>query len=355
MRARTTRLVRLNAAGTASGAGGGSELKDMTPDGPLITFSSHAIDFTPHADGNGTGTDFYVRDTVNNVTRLVTVNAGGTASGNGLSFIGSISGDGRYVVFISKSSDLVPNDTATRDVFLRDLQAGTTIRLSNNSAGTAGGNNDSNGGLIDRGGRVVVFETRATDLSTLPDTNNLADIFIYDVQAGSKRLITVNAAGTATDNGLGLGSFDHGFQYNISNDARFVAFMSQSGNLVTNDTNGSGDDIFHYEVATQTKSLVSVNPAGTSGTTGGSFNPSLSGDGRFVAFDSLANDLVSVADETNGKTSDVFVRDLVAGQTSLASVNRAGTRTGNGFSFQPFKREQSEPLPASSAIRSSCQ
>jgi Tol biopolymer transport system component len=335
LQAGTTRLVSINAAGTASAKSGGG-LIDMTPDGRFITFSGQAEDLTPHPDGNGLGSDIYVRDTVNNVTSLVTVNTAGTASGNGSSFGGSISADGRYVVFTSSSSDLVANDTGTRDVFLRDIQAGTTIRLSNNAAGTAGGNNSSSDGVIDRGGRFVVFGTMASDLSTLPDTNNLADIFIYDVQAGTKRLITVNAAGTATGNGLGTGFFQHVVHYSISDDARFVAFMSQSGNLVTNDTNGNGDDIFRYEVATQAKSLVSVNLAGTSGISGGSDNPTISADGRFVAFNSLANDLVNVADETNGATHDVFVRDMVAGQTYLASVNSAGTRTGNGFSFQPF-------------------
>lgn len=333
----TTRLVSINAAGTDSGRNGGSELLDISPDGRFITFTSHASDLTPHAVGNVAANNIYVRDAVNNTTALVTVNAAGTASGNGTSFGGSVSSDGRYVVFTSASNDLVPNDSGSgNDVFLRDLQAGTTTRLSTNSAGTAGGNGDSGGGLIDRGGHFVVFLTRATNLSTLPDANHITDIFIYDVVSGARRLITVNASGTAAGSGLDFGDVERAIQFSISDDARFVAFESQSGDLVTNDTNGSGDDIFRYEVATQAKSLVSVNLAGTSGTLGGSSRPALSADGRFVAFESLANDLVSVADETNGFTTDVFVRDVVAGQTFLASVNNAGSRTGNGFSFQPF-------------------
>jgi hypothetical protein len=333
----TTSLVSINAAGTASGRNGSSELLDISPDGRFMTFTSHASDLTPHAVGNVSANNIYVRDTVAKTTALVTVNAAGTASGNGTSYGGSVSGNGRYVVFTSESNDLVPNDDGSRsDVFLRDVQAGTTTRLSTNSAGTAGGNGESGGGVIDRGGHFVVFLTKATNLSTLPDTNNISDIFIYDVLSGGRRLVTVNASGTDAGRGLDFGDFEHGIQFSISDDARFVAFQSQSGDLVTNDTNGSGDDIFRYEVATQAKSLVSVNLAGTSGTSGGSFRPSLSADGRFVAFESLANDLVSVADETNGSTTDVFVRDVVAGQTFLASVNSAGSRTGNGFSFQPF-------------------
>lgn len=330
----TTRLVSINAAGTASAAGP-SELIDFTPDGRFITFSSGAQGLTSQPDGNGLGTDIYVRDMLNNVTTLVSINLAGTASGNGFCFGGSISADGRYVVFTSDASNLVANDTSTRDVFVRDLQTGTTTRISTNTAGTAGGNNQSSSGVIDAGGRFIVFFTNATDLSTLPDTNNLADIFIYDLQTRSNRLITSNVAGTATGNGLAPGISNHGVTFTISRDARFVSFMSQSGNLVSNDTNGNGDDVFLYDTTTHAKSLISVNLAGNSGTTGGSDDPFISADGRFVAFDSFANDLVSTPDETNGFTSDVFVRDVVAGKTYLASINQAGSRTGNGFSIQP--------------------
>ena len=341
-----TKLVSLNVAGTASGALGGSSLIDMTPDARFIVFSSQAKDLTSLPDGNNLGSDIYVRDVVNNITKLVSINLAGSASGNGTSFGGKISADGRYMVFTSDSSDLVGHDTAARDVFIRDLQTNTTKRVSTNASGTTNGNGDSGGGIIDKGGRFVVFWTRATDLSTLPDTNNLAEVFIYDIQADSKKLITVNSAGTATGGGFPpfSGFFDHGVELSISADGRFVAFMSQQSGLVANDTNGNADDIFLYNIATQTKSLVSVNLAGTSGIFGSSFKPAISDDGRFVAFESLANDLVSTPDETNGFTTDVFLRDVVKGETYLASVNSAGTRTGNGFSFQPVMTSDGKRL-----------
>jgi hypothetical protein len=338
MEAGTTKLVSLNAAGTASGALGGSDLIDMTPDARFIVFSSQAKDLTSQPDGNNLGSDIFVRDVVNNVTKLVSVNLAGSASGNGTSFGGKISADGRYVVFTSEASDLVGHDFATRDVFIRDLQTNTTKRVSTNATGTTNGNGESSGGIIDKGGRYVVFSTRATDLSTLPDTNDLAEVFIYDIQNDSKKLITANTAGTGTGGGFPpfSGFFDHGVELNISADGRFVTFMSQQSGLVTNDTNGNGDDVFLYNVATQAKSLVSVNLTGTSGSVGGSFKPTISDDGRYVAFESLANDLVSTADEPNGFTTDVFLRDLLRGETYLVSVNNAGTRTANGFSFQPL-------------------
>ena len=119
------------------------------------------------------------------------------------------------------ASDLVEHDTATRDVFIRDLQTNITKRVSTNAAGTAGGNGESGGGIIDKSGRFVVFSTRATDLSTLPDTNGLAEVFIYDIQNDSKKLITVNTTGTATGGGFGpFGGFDHGVELSISADGR---------------------------------------------------------------------------------------------------------------------------------------
>ena len=337
MEAGTTKLVSLNAAGTASGALGGSDLLDMTPDARFIVFVSHAQDLTSIPDGNNLGRDIFVRDVVNNITKLVSVNLAGSASGNGTSLEAKISPDGRYVVFTSEASDLVEHDNATRDVFIRDLQTNITKRVSTNVTGTTGGNGESGGGIIDKGGRYVVFWTRATDLSTLPDTNNLAEVFIYDIQADSKKLITVNTTGTATGGGFGpCGGFDHGVDLSISGDGRFVAFMSQQSGLVTNDLNEGGDDIFLYNIATQTKSLVSVNLTGTSVSPGGSFKPTISDDGRYIAFESLANDLVSTPDEPNGFTVDVFLRDVVKGETYLVSVNTAGTHTGNAFSFEPL-------------------
>ncbi len=332
----TTRRVNVNMAGTGGGILGESILNDMSPDGRFVAFYSSAKEMTPHADGNDTGIDIYIRDMQSDHVELVSVNTAGTATGNGMSFAASVSGDGRYVVFTSEASDLVANDTPTRDIFLRDRLLGTTTRVSTNHAGTAGGNFNSVVGAIDRGGRFVVFGSKATDLSPLPDVNSLADLFIYDVRTKTRKLITVNAAGNESGNDLSNGHYDHGVQFSISDDGRYVAFMSQSGDLVTNDTNGNSDDIFLYEVATQKKTLVSVNPAGNSCSIGGASNPSVSAGGRFVAFQSGCNDLVSVADEPNGYGADVFVRDLLTGKTYLASINRDGTRTANGPSFQPF-------------------
>ncbi|NMG21975.1 calcium-binding protein, partial [Brasilonema bromeliae SPC951] len=115
----------------------------------------------------------------------------------------------------------------------------------------------------------------------------------------------------------------------ISADGRFVAFYSAANNLVAGDTNNSSD-IFVRDLLTGTTTRVSVADDGTQGNNNSS-NPAISADGRFVAFDSTASNLV--AGDTNN-TSDIFVRDLLTGTTTRVSVADDGTQ-GNGFSYTP--------------------
>ncbi len=135
-------------------------------------------------------------------------------------------------------------------------------------------------------------------------------------------LVSINQAGTGSGNGV---SFNPVF----STDGRFVAFSSGASDLVANDTNGT-EDVFVRDLQTGTTTLVSINRTGT-GSNGGSSDPVISADDRFVAFLSDASDLV--ANDTNN-TTDMFVRDLQTGTTTLVSVNRAGTG-GNGVSSDP--------------------
>jgi hypothetical protein len=110
-----------------------------------------------------------------------------------------------------------------------------------------------------------------------------------------------------------------------------VAFSSSASDLVANDTNRR-TDVFVRDLQTNTTSLVSRNSAGTNGGNGDSLNPLISSDGRFVSFESLANDLVGAISDTNGKP-DIFLRDLPAGATTLLSVNSTtGLTSGNNGS-----------------------
>src|SRR3989442_4426832 len=139
-------------------------------------------------------------------------------------------------------------------------------------------------------------------------------------------LASHSAPKTAGGNGDSAGSV-------ISADGKFVLFLSTANNLATNDDNGRFLDVFLRNRTNNTTTLVSVNLTGTGGGNGHSVSPVISADGRYVAFESEAANLVP--NDTNG-VSDVFVRDLQSGTTTLLSVNHSGTAAGNGASTSPL-------------------
>ena len=145
----------------------------------------------------------------------------------------------------------------------------------------------------------MAFESFASDL-VASDTNGDKDVFVRDLKTGTTALVSVNSAGAGSGNSSSLLPV-------ISAHGRFVAFESLASDLVANDTN-STVDIFVRDLKTGTTSLVSVNSAGTGSGNRFSISPFISADGRFVAFNSFATDLVD--NDTNGTVSDVFVRSV---------------------------------------------
>ncbi|MGB8507914.1 MAG: Ig-like domain-containing protein, partial [Pyrinomonadaceae bacterium] len=323
-------LVSVNLTGTASGNGFSLEPK-ISADGRLVAFMSGAADLTSNTEGvrvSSTVEDVYVRNLQTNTTTLVSVNRFGTATGNASSVRPAMSRDGRYVAFLSEATDLVSTPDANsgaQDIFVRDMQTGTTTLVSVNSAGTATGNNLCFDPYISADGRYVAFRSLATDLVT-HDTNNATDIFVRDLQTNTTRLVTINSAGTASGDG---GSFD---DPTISPNGRYVAFVNSSTNLVAGVTS-NGADAFVRDMQTGVTTLVTVNPAGTAGGNGSASGRVLvSDDGRYVVFHSFANNLV--ATDTNFK-GDVFLRDRQTNTTSLLSVNTTGGDSPNGESYNP--------------------
>jgi hypothetical protein len=252
-------------------------------------------------------------------TQLVSVDSS-SSQANGDSRFSTVSADGRFVAFASEATNLVPGDTnGFFDVFVRDLQAGTTELISVGLGGVpANGNSgDSLGGSI-RGfaisadGRYVAFWSQATNL-VAGDTNGFLDVFVRDRQLGTTELVSVSSGGVQAN------SYSVG-QVSISADGRFVAFMSNASNLVVNDTNHTFD-IFVRDRQNGTTERVSVGPAGLEGNGPCDEFTSISADGRYVAFQSFASNLV--AGDTNA-TSDVFVHDRQTGTTERVSVGTAG-------------------------------
>jgi WD40 repeat protein len=301
-RAQETTRVSVDSAG--SQADKNSYLASISGDGRYVAFTSHATNLVT-GDTNGVE-DVFVHDRQTGATTRVSVDSAG-GQGNAYCFWNAISADGRFVAFDSFASNLVSDDTnVDYDVFVHDRQTGTTTRVSVDSAGAQGNGEFPS---ISADGRLVAFHSTA---SLVPgDTNLENDVFVHDRQTGTTLRVSVDSAG-----GEGNG---YSARPSISADGRFVAFDSLASNLVPGDTNGD-DDVFVHDRQTGTTTRVSVDSAGAQGNKG-SVSASVSGDGRFVAFDSFASNLVP--GDINEQW-DAFVHDRQTGSTTRASVDSDG-------------------------------
>jgi Tol biopolymer transport system component len=245
------------------------------------------------------------------------------AAGDAASTDPSISADGRYVAFGSGANNLSDDDAdVVSDVFVRDLQTSTTIYASRGTgAGPAGA---ANSGLpsISADGHFVAFESNAANLSAA-DNDTVRDVFVRDLQTGATIFVS-----RATDDSPGDGVSD---KASISGDGRYVAFQSDADNLSTEDNN-SYKNIFVRDLVGGTTTYVSRATAGAAGDDN-SFDPSISADGRRVAFRSDAN---SLSDEDNDSYSNIFVRDLDANTTTFVSrASGVGGAAGDNNSYRP--------------------
>ncbi|MEG4489099.1 calcium-binding protein [Microcoleus sp. D2_18a_B4] len=311
----TTTPVSVDSAGNLGNSG--SYNPSISADGRFVAFSSLASNIVP-GDTNNTY-DIFVRDRLTNTTTRVSVDSAGNQADRN-SDGASISPDGRFVAFNSDASNLVPGDTNnTFDIFVRDRLTNTTTRVSVDSAGNQG-NSRSTSPSISADGRFVAFDSGASNI--VPgDTNNSFDIFVRDRLTNTTTLVSVDSAGNQGNSGSGTPS--------ISADGRFVAFSSVASNLVPGDTNDD-TDIFVRDRLTNTTTRLSVDSAGNQGN-GNSYNPSISADGRFVAFSSVASNIVP--GDTNNRF-DIFVRDRLTNTTTGLSVDSAGN-PGNLQSGSP--------------------
>ena len=315
------------AAGAAGAKGNGhSGRVAISANGRYVAFSSLATNLDP-ADADATD-DVFVRDLVAATTTLVSRAAGaGGAKSNGLSFFPAISADGRSVAFESQATNLHPADTdAAEDVFVRDVVAGTTTLVSRATGATGvKGNVPSYDAQISADGRHVTFSTQATNLDPA-DTDAADDVFVRDLMAATTTLVS-RASGAAGAKANGVSSA----YAQSSADGRFVAFSSRATNLDPADTD-IADDVYVRDLVSATTTLVSrAGAAGLKGD-GASINPTISGDGRSVAFESRATNLDPADVDA---TADVFVRDLVAATTALVSRadGVAGTESNGSNSF----------------------
>ena len=281
----------------------------ISADGRFVVFegSDNLVPGSP----NGSQ-DVFVKDTQTGaITRVSTSSAG--VEGNGGSSFPAISGDGRYVVFESWASNLVPGDNnGSNDIFRKDVLTGATIRISV-SGSDVEADQSSYEASISADGQIISFLSHATNL--VPnDTNAASDVFVRNIPAGTTTRASTTSSGAET-----AGSHD---DPSISPDGRYVAFDSTSPTLVAGDTNGV-EDIFVKDISTGTTTRASMSQAGAEGN-GRSSDPAFSGDGRYVVFASAASNLLS--GDTNGQT-DVFRKDLQGGSVIRASLASDGSQT----------------------------
>lgn len=291
----------------------------ISADGRYVVFVSFATHLVS-GDTNGTA-DVFVHDRVTHETQRVSVDGAG-AQANGPSDGASITPDGRHVLFQSQASNLVAgDDNESSDVFVRDRELGTTVRVSVGPGGLEAAADSVNATISDDG-RIVAFQSSAANLVP-SDTNAAPDIFVRDLDAGVTCRVSVSSAGAQAGGGrwpASLGAL-------ISGNGRYVAFASFATNLVAGDTNGAGD-VFLHDRQSGTTERVSVGSSGTQGNAGSWAGP-LSVDGRLVSFESAATNLVP--GDANAQ-ADVFVRDRDGGTTQLVTLGSLGVQA-NGVSY----------------------
>jgi hypothetical protein len=267
--------------------------------------------------------------TLAGTTRLASIGLDGSAANGASSFRpGAVSSaDGRYIVFYSQASNLVPGDSnGTWDVFVRDVVSGHTTRASVASDGTQGvGDGTVEAVTITADGRYVAFDSRFSNL--VPgDTNGAPDVFRHDMVTGETIRVSVATGGGQANAGTwGAGSF----WPSMSSDGRCIAFSSHSTDLVPGDTNGEAD-VFLHDCLTGETERVSLSSAGQQGNLA-STESAITADGRLVAFSSWATTLVP--GDLNG-FKDVFIRDRQLQATTRISVSSAGAE-GNSDSTWP--------------------
>jgi len=290
----------------------GSEANDychepsINENGRYVTFSSYANNLVDN-DTNYYS-DIFVRDRLLNITERISVSSTGE-EGNDNSYEPFISSDGRYVTFTSYATNLVKDDVSGfADIFVRDRLLNITQRLSVSSTGV-GGNNDSFGSSVSSDGRYIAFYSYASNLVEY-DNNGCSDVFVHDrISNTIKRINILPHGGEANSDS---------YQPIISADGNFIAFTSNANNLVGNDNNDESD-VFVYDQNLNYIKRVSISEGVDAN--GSSYEPSINSDGRYIAFSSWANNLV----EHDAKGfSDVFVYDQISGIIERVSILSVG-------------------------------
>jgi Tol biopolymer transport system component len=307
----TTVRVSVGAAGAE--ANGYSARASLSGDGSVVAFASSASNLI---EGGTSGVQgIFVRDRNTGITERASVSTTG-GDANASADWPAVSFDGYSVAFVSVATNLVAVPPSHYQVYLRDRSTPATARTELVSVNSGGefGDGDSQGAAISDNGSRIAFYSQATNLD-LRDGDAGLDVYVRDLEAHTTTLVSVDTTATVHGNGDSLAPA-------ISGNGRYVAFWSQATNLVAG-TTGSTWGVYVRDLLLDKTERIDLTPAGAqSAGSAGAYGPlAISGDGRFVAFASPAADIVAADTDSD---ADVFVRDRTAGTTVLASVGALG-------------------------------
>ena len=310
-------VIRASVSSIEAEGNADSASASIDAQGRRVAFDSEASNLVV-SDSNGIR-DVFVRDLQSGTTEIVSGRLPGPRA-NGASTKPCIAHEGRFVAFQSKASNLVPNDSnGLEDIFVYDLQDQRTERIPPRGGQTQAAGN-SRSASITPAGRYVVFTSEAPNL-VVGDTNGVADVFRYD--RATEELIRVSIAGQT----LQANAISENSSRAVSANGKLIAFASRATNLVSKDTNARRD-IFVRDIANRITTRVSISSGGGQGN-GDSGAASISADGRYVVFDSAADNLVP---NDSNDHRDIFVHDRQAKTTRRVSLAASGAEA-NGPSF----------------------
>lgn len=310
-----TNIVHTNAT-VSAGAPEDMQNLNLSPDGRIIAFVANTN------STNGRTTCILVWDAQSGETTLASGTLSNTVPTNSICLWPSMDPTGRFVAFLSSATNLTTNSLIGEyHLYVRDLQSSTTTIVDEDRNGFGSGISPATAPMMSADGRFVVFESADANL-VANDRNRATDVFVRDLEDGLSELISGHHPPLATATPNALSSLS---PFSSSADGYRIAFASDADNIVANDTN-QFRDVFVRDLLNATNLLVSVSTNSLASGNGQSFDPAMSGDGRYVVFNSSAQSLVP---GDNNNAPDVFVRDLLTGTTALVSVSTDGISPGN--------------------------
>ena len=299
------------------GGNDNSQRPSISADGSKIVFWSRATDLIPGTTTSG-NTQIYLYDTVTNTTKLITAGPSGTESNNTENYpYNAISADGSKIAFMSNATDLVGAPTSGgTNIFLYDIATSTTTLVTAGPTGTGVGLNGYWGISISANGSKITFDTQSDNLVGAETDGNDTNIFLYDVTTGTTTLVT---------KGGGLMGGDGGsHQPTISADGSKIVFSSRASDLVAGVTSNVIVNVFLYDVATDSTTLITKGPSPYVG----SDNPDdgratdISADNNLIVFSSHATNLINGV--TANGNRNVYLYNVATGVTTLITAGASG-------------------------------